>query len=176
MQPHRVRWGEYLAQTGRWNLKRVAVAVDSAEDRCAIQTSLPGTILNAWTQPGDLGTSPNFPFGRDACLTCLHLPREVQKSEDELVAIAIRMPDRQLQVRQLLYTGEPVPPEFLTAMAVALGVSEREFEQFRGASLRQFYGQAVCGGMVMRLGGQTGPFPCRPTFQWRSSPLWPAFC
>ncbi len=66
------------------------------------------------------------------------------------------MPDRQLQVRQLLYTGGPVPPEFFAAMAGAVGVSERELEQFRGASLRQFYGQAVCGGMVMRLGGLTG--------------------
>jgi hypothetical protein len=159
VQPQRVRWGEYLAQTGRWNLKCVAVAVDSAEDRCAIQASLPATILNVWTQPGDLGISRHFAFGRDACLTCLYLPRETQKSEDELVAVAIRMPDRQPQVRQLLYTGEPVPPEFFAAMAVAIGVQERELEQFRGAPLRHFYSQAVCGGLVMRLGGQTGSVP-----------------
>lgn len=159
VQPHHARWGEYLAQTGRWNLKCVAVAVDSAEDRCAIQASLPETILNAWTQPGDLGISRHFAFGRDACLTCLYLPREAQKSEDELVAVAIRMPDRQLQVRQLLHTGEPVPPEFFTAMAAAMTVPERELEKFRGASLRQFYSQAVCGGVVMRLGGQVGAVP-----------------
>jgi hypothetical protein len=135
--------------------------VDSAEDRIAIQASLPATILNAWTQPGDLGISRHFAFGRDACLTCLYLPRETQKSEDEVVAVAIRMPDRQLQVRQLLYTGEPVPPEFFAAMAVAIGVQERELEQFRGAPLRHFYSQAVCGGLVMRLGGQTGSVPIK---------------
>jgi hypothetical protein len=159
VQPQRMRWGEYLAQTGRWNLKCVAVAVDSAEDRCAIQASLPGTILNAWTQPGDLGISRHCAFGRDACLTCLYLPRETQKNEDELVAVAIRMPERRPQVRQLLYTGEPVPPEFFTAMAAAMEVPERELEQFRGAPLRQFYSQAVCGGLVMRLGGRTGAVP-----------------
>lgn len=159
VQRQRVRWGEYLAQTGRWNLKSVAVAVDSAEDRCAIQASLPAAILNAWTQPGDLGISRHFAFGRDACLTCLYLPRETRKSEDELLAVAIRMPDRQLQVRQLLYTDEPVPPEFFSAMAAAMEVPERELEQFRGAPLRRFYSQAVCGGLVMRLGGQTGAVP-----------------
>ena len=159
VQPHRMRWGEYLAQTSRWNLKSVAVAVDSAEDRCAIQASLPATILNAWTQPGDLGISRHFAFGRDACLTCLYLPRETQKNEDELVAVAICMPDRQHEVRQLLHSGEPVPPEFFTAMAAAMAVPERELEQFRGAPLRKFYSQAVCGGLVMRLGGQTGAVP-----------------
>lgn len=159
VQPQRVRWGEYLARTARWNLTCVAVAVDSADDRCAIQASLPETILNAWTQTGDLGISRHFAFGRDACLTCLYLPREAQKNEDELVAVAIRMRDRQAQVRQLLYTGEPVPPEFFTAMAAAVAVPERELEKFRGAPLRQFYSEAVCGGLVMRLGGQTGAVP-----------------
>lgn len=159
VEPHRARWGEYLAQTGRWKLKCVAVAVDSAEDRRAIQASLPETILNAWTQPGDLGISRHFVFGRDACLTCLYLPREAQKSEDELVAVAIRMPERQLQVRQLLHTGEPVPVEFFRAMAAEMGVPERELEKFRGAPLRQFYSEAVCGGLVMRLGGETGALP-----------------
>jgi len=159
VQPHRVRWGEYLAQTGRWNLKCVAVAVDSAEDRCAIQASLPETILNAWTQPGDFGISRHTSFGRSACLMCLYLPRQVEKSEDELIAEAIRLPERKLQIRQLLYAGESVPDELLNAIAAATQIPEKELEQFRGCTMRQFYSRAICGGLVMHLGGQVGPVP-----------------
>jgi hypothetical protein len=55
--------------------------------------------------PETSGSPAILPSGRDACLACLYLPREAQKSEDELVSIAIRMPDRQLQVRQLIVHG-----------------------------------------------------------------------
>src|SRR6266446_8196192 len=152
--PYRGRWGEYLAENNVWVINRVAVAVDSAEDRCAVQAALPERILNAWTQPGDLGISRHLTFGRDACRMCLYLPNLVDKNEDELIAEAIRLPDRKMQMRQLLHTGEPVPSELLSAMAGAVGVPEKEFEAFRGCSMRQFYSRVICGGVVMHLGGQ----------------------
>jgi hypothetical protein len=157
--PHPRRWGDYLAETNRWVINRLAVAVDTGEDRCSVQVSLPETILNAWTQPGDFGISRHRSFGRDACLMCLYLPRQVEKSEDELIAEAIRLPERKLQIRQLLHTDEPVPDEVLNAIAAATQIPEKELQQFRGCTMRQFYSRAICGGLVMHLGGQVGPVP-----------------
>lgn len=43
-------------------------------------------------------------------------------NEDELVSQALRVPERQMEVRALLATGEPPSAEFLDAVVAALGV------------------------------------------------------
>jgi molybdopterin/thiamine biosynthesis adenylyltransferase len=71
VHPHQQRWGEYLRTRNDWHFQRVAVALDSAADRRAVQAALPEWIVNAWTQPGDLGVSRHTFLDDQACLTCL---------------------------------------------------------------------------------------------------------
>src|SRR5205814_7381356 len=71
LHPHQVRWAEFLRNRDQWNIPRVLVAVDSAEDRCAVQSALPRSIINAWTRAGNLGISRHSLLDDRACLMCL---------------------------------------------------------------------------------------------------------
>src|ERR1051325_4599178 len=130
--PQRKRWGAYLAERNDWNLRRVAVAVDSAHDRLAVQAALPEWIVNAWTQVGDLGVSRHKFFGDQACLACLYLPTELQKNEDELVAGAIGLPELTQLIRKLLVTNEGLDRTFLLKVAETAKVDIGELLQFEG--------------------------------------------
>lgn len=149
---HPRRWGAYLAERGDWKLPTLAVAVDSAGDRQGIQAALPEWIVNAWTQIGDLGVSRHNFLGDQACLACLYLPTGPQKNEDELVAEAIGLPQDKLIVRKMLVTNEPLDRAYLTKIATVTKVELEELLQFEGQPLRSFYTQAVCGGVLLRLG------------------------
>jgi hypothetical protein len=96
----------------------VLVALDTAADRLSVAAGLHHTILNAWTQPADLGWSRhhNPPHG-EPCLACLYLPKHERPSEDEQIAAALK----QHRLRTLGYLttsipiGQPLP--FLTQVA-----------------------------------------------------------
>lgn len=154
-QLHPERWGEYLVKRGDWHLGRVAVAVDSAADRIAVQASLPKWVVNAWTQPENLGVSRHVFLGEHACLACLYWPAGKVKDESTLVAEAINLPDGDT-LRKLLYTNEPVPRDYLLQIAVAKNLPEEAVLEYRGMSLRQFYSRAICGGALLRFGAEAG--------------------
>ena len=155
-QPHFERWGAYLRTRGNWDLQRVAVAVDSDEDRRAIQAALPRWIANAWTQIGDLGISRHTFLGDQACLMCLYLPGRDRPSADQVVAAAIGLPEAKEEIRYLLYTGAPTTRVLLERAASALHVPLEPLLAFEGQPLQSFYTQAICGGVVLRLGGTFG--------------------
>lgn len=150
---HNQRWGEYLQDRKDWNLLRVGVAVDSLIDRCAIQASLPRWIANAWTQTGDLGISRHDFIGDQACLMCLYIPEGGQKAYDQLIADAIGLPQCVMEVREMLYLGKPLDKEFMSRIAAALNIPVDPLLQFEGKPLQTFYSEAVCGGIILRLGG-----------------------
>lgn len=150
--PHGKGWGAYLKTRADWRLDQVAVAVDSATDRIRIQAALPRWIVNAWTQPGDLGVSRHLFTGEQACLACLYLPDGPTKNEDQLIAEAIGLPSATEEVRNMLATGRPVDRAFLGRVAVALSVPVDRLVQLEGRLLREFYSEAVCGGVVLALG------------------------
>ena len=152
VQEHACRWSRYLQKRNDWMLRRVAVAVDSAKDRQAIQASLPEWLVNAWTQMGDLGVSRHRFIGDQACLACLYLPTGPKKNEDELVASAIGLASEVLEVRRLLVTGEGLSRPFLEKVASALKADAAQLLSFEGRSLHTFYSEAVCGGALLRLG------------------------
>jgi molybdopterin/thiamine biosynthesis adenylyltransferase len=140
--PHQRRWGDYLRERGHADLPLVAVALDTARDRMAVQASLPRRLLNAWTQPGDLGVSRHgFPQG--PCLMCLYLPDKKVPNESELVAEALGLPE--LDVRAMLYLGTAVTRPLASQIATAKQVPLDELTQFIGLPLRTFYTKAVCG-------------------------------
>lgn len=150
--PHQRRWGAFLAERGGWDLGTVAVALDTAQDRRAVQASLPRRILNAWTQPGDLGVS-RHDFLDGACLACLYLPDRPVLHEDEIVAAALGLADVRM-VRRMLHAGTPVDRSLLEQVSEARGVELEKLLPYDGLPLRAFYGKAVCGTAI--FGGNKG--------------------
>lgn len=147
-------WGDFLASRPLpWGLRRVLVAVDSAEDRIAVQASLPHRVFNAWTQAGDLGVSTHDFLGEGACLACLYWPTGATKSEDQLVAEAIGLPQELMEIRRLLYTGEPIGEPLIGRIAEALQIPIADLLRYANLPLGAFYVE-VCGGVLLRLGGQ----------------------
>lgn len=149
---HPERWGAYLAARGDWSLQTVAVAVDSADDRRAVQAALPRWIVNAWTQPDDLGISRHSFLGVQACLACLYVPVGKQKSEAELIAEVIGFPDEWREVGARLYKGTPTERAFLERIAEAREIDIEQLLPFEGRHLRDLYREGVCGGAVIGLG------------------------
>lgn len=151
---HRCSWGEFVGQLG-FSWDRVAVALDSRRDRRAVQAALPRWIVNAWTQPGDLGVSVH-PWGRGACLACLYQPTAPSPSEDRLIADALGLPTEfDFQIRQLLHLGSPPPPEMLDEVARRRGIDRALLEPFATLPLRTLYTEGICGGAVLPLGTLT---------------------
>ena len=150
---HRLTWGAYLRERHNWNLPCVAVAVDSAEVRQSIQAALPRWIINAWTQPADLGVSRHGFLGAQACLACLYLPDGERPHTSQLVAQAVGLPHLEPQIRQLLYTGEPVGRPLIEQIADALKVNAEALLVFADRPISAFYSDVICGGVVLALGG-----------------------
>lgn len=145
-------WAEFVEKEGSHCL-RVLVALDSAKDRMAVQASLPHWVANAWTQPGDLGVSVHSPLtGNGACLNCLYLPQGTSESQDAIIANALGIPERLMQVRELLYRGTAVPIEILEAVANRFNVPSEKLLPFADRPIRELFVQGICGGAVLPLG------------------------
>ncbi len=153
---HKCEWGEYLRDVRDWRFDRVLVAVDTVEDRRAIQPSLPRWIANAWTQVGDLGVSRHEFDRPEPCLMCLYFPDAGGKSHSELVALDIGLPQLEPQVRNMLQLDTPLDAAFIQMIATARHVAVEPLLQFEGQSLNVFHTRAICGGLVLALGGSGG--------------------
>lgn len=149
--PHPRDYATFVALEGyRWN--QVVVAVDSVAGRNSVQASLPRRIVNAWTQLENLGVSEHGSFGGPgACLSCLYLPRGVVPSDHELVAGALRIPERVVPVKDLLYNGAAVPDDMLTLIVERFGLAGADIESFRGEPIRVLYANGICGGALVPL-------------------------
>lgn len=160
-------WGEYLAKTNNWNNELIAVAVDSAEDRCAVQASLPRSIVNGWTQTSDFGVSRHLDFlDSGACLMCLYLPSANAKSQDELVSEALSIPERRMEVRELLYTNNPVNAELLEIVASRFELEPQALAIFDGKPITNLYIEGVCGGLLpLKKNGRTTQLEVPLAFQ-----------
>ena len=156
-RPHRKSFAQYIAEHGS-AVETIAVSVDNRRDRIAVQASLPRVALNGWTQPGDLGVSIHPHFGQSgACINCLYLPDGVVPNDDELVAHALGIPERSREVRTLLATGAPPPPELLDAIAAALNVSPESVHAYSERNIRDLYSEGICGGAVLPLSAAGRP-------------------
>ena len=155
--PHQGAWASFLEAKGyRW--ERVLVALDSAHDRRAVQGSLPRWIANAWTQVGDLGASSHSFLGQDACLACLYLPTQESKSQDQIVAEGLKIPQFQDQVRFLLGNGQATGKEICDAVATAWGIPTETLDPYVEMPIRELWVEGICGGGIIPL-GQAGPAP-----------------
>jgi hypothetical protein len=150
--PSVATWQDFVTSEGyawRWAL----VGLDSARDRRAVQASLPERIINAWTQPGDLGVSVHPSLHAGACLSCLYLPAGQVPNEDQLVAHALGLDHARfgLQIRQLLETGAAPPRELLDEVAANLEVEPDQIGPYETRPLRDLYVEGVCGGGLISL-------------------------
>lgn len=151
---HSCSWADFLGRLG-FSWERVAVAVDSRRDRRMVQAALPRWIVNAWTQPGDLGVSVHD-WQSGACLACLYQPTGPTRSEDRLVGDALGLPQEfDLQIRQLLHTGFPAPPELLDEVARRREIDRALLEPYEGVPLRTLYTEGICGGAILPLSALT---------------------
>ena len=153
--PHQGAWASFVEANGyKW--ERILVALDSAHDRRAVQASLPRWIANAWTQLGDLGVSSHSFLGQDACLACLYLPTQKSKSEDQVIAEGLKIPQFQTQVRFLLGNGEATGKEVCDAVASAWGIPTEKLDPYASRPIRELWVEGICGGGIIPL-GEAGP-------------------
>lgn len=124
------------------------LALDSANARCEAQASLPRRIINAWTQPDDLGISVHD-FLNGACVNCLYMPKGECQNEDEIVASALGIADRLMDVRNLLHNNKGATHELLKAIAYAKDIKIEKLLPFLNLPLRQLYVEGFCGGAVI---------------------------
>ena len=150
-------WASFLEANG-YTWERILVALDSAHDRKAVQGSLPRWIANAWTQMGDLGASSHSFLGKDACLACLYLPTQKSKSQDQIVAEGLKIPQFQNQVRFLLGNGQATGKEICDAVAAAWGIPAEKLDPYVVRPIRELWVEGICGGGIIPL-GDAGPAP-----------------
>jgi hypothetical protein len=176
VRPVRTRWGD--DDRSGVGAETVLTALDSERDRIAVQASLPRTIHNAWTSPGDIGVSRHERFGEEACLGCLHWPRERRRNRSEVIAEGLR----QHELRVLSYLGHDVPagrplaPEevlgptlglkhpndvgtwtersLLDDVAERVGIDPAELAAYRDLSIEFLYRGGVCGELLHREPGR----------------------
>ena len=150
-------WRAFVSSRPDRRFDRVLLAVDTAECRVEAQASLPRWIVNSWTQPANLGISRHFDFLSHPCVGCLYLPLEQRKSADQLYAEALgaNSPQELMEIRVRLYDGAPVGQPFIERVASRLQVSVEPLLVFASQPISVFYTQAVCGGLLLRLGGVT---------------------
>lgn len=147
--PLRKSWSEFVIETGNHHFDFIATALDTAHDRVEVQGTLPRFIVNAWTQPGDVGVSRHAFLGDDACLACMYLPAGKTRNRDEIVADELRMPELVLKLRTMLETGEPVGPEFVRDVAQRATVDPEALLPFADLPLAAFRAKAICGQALL---------------------------
>lgn len=155
--PHQETWTSFLEASG-YLWERVLVGLDSAHQRRAVQGSLPRWIANAWTQLGDLGVSSHRFLGPDACLACFYLPTQASKSDDQIIAEGLKIPELQDQVRFLLGSGQGVDRSLCDAVAIAWSIPAETLTPYVGRPMRDLWVEGVCGGGIIPL-GEAGSAP-----------------
>lgn len=166
------RWHAGLADS----VDAVVVALDTPEDRIAVQASLPTEIFNGYTGLGELGISRHEHFGSDEmCLACLYWPLgPPPPARHELIGAALGV----AADRVLLYSlrrvpvGQPLPPDAFVGRLAQLPLetishwtsravlddiaADRDADsdtvaRWRDAVIDDLYVRGVCGGAWTEL-------------------------
>ncbi len=164
----------WSAQDAAGGYDMVLVGLDSEADRIGVQTSLPGPIYNAWTQPEDLGWSRHEHFGIEPCLACLYWPRgprphqyqtlSAELGQDPLrvlsylvnaVPVGLPLPHDGIAATPLL----PAPPQaaewtqrsILDDIARAASAPPSRMDRWRTASIADLHRDVICAGALLDL-------------------------
>jgi len=101
-------WVGYASQKSDWRFEKVVVAVDSAKDRIAIQSSLPKQIFNGYTANKVVGVSRHYDFPHKPCLACGYIPLAKKKDRSQEVADNLGLSNYEKHVRGFLQYNRPV--------------------------------------------------------------------
>lgn len=148
MKPCKGKFAAFLSERNNWHLSTVLLAVDSVQDRIAIQAALPKYIINAWTQSADLGISRHFDFNIDACVGCLYPAKGGLPSKSQLIADSLGLPDKELDLREIIYNNAPLGEFWLRQIATAKGIEFDSIAKYVDMPISTFYTQVLCGGLV----------------------------
>lgn len=153
--PDAREWTAHISGIPEYKVETVLSAVDSANARIQIQSSLPKVIFNGWTQRGEAGVSRHRNFlGSMACLACLYIPAGKSQNEDVLIARALKLPEDAAtvnEVRRRLQHSVPTDAQYLQRIAAAAGLQPDRLASFENRPLRDLYVEGVCGGQVMEF-------------------------
>ncbi|MFC1589729.1 E2 ligase fold family C protein [Pseudomonadota bacterium] len=157
------KWEDFVSNLpeDKWIFERVVSALDTANDRINLQSSLPKWIVNAWTGTGDAGVS-HHDFSNHACMACLYMPAKEALNEDQLIAQALGLSQELptlMEIRTRLDTNVLVDREFLERISAAKAVPIKKLLPYEGHTLRSLYSHGVCSGAVMELAN--GPVTAR---------------
>lgn len=145
-------WDEYLTMTQKWDLENVLVAVDSAMDRIAIQSSLPRRIINSYTGPGILGISHHNDFNSKACLACMYIPTIPGKNLSEQIAENLGIGSKEEWLRKkYIHNNLPIDIELLQVIAEANDIDFEQISEFVGQRIINFHANVICGGILMKI-------------------------
>ena len=156
LNPFEGDWAEYLNSNGNWDNELVCIGVDSAKDRIAIQSSLPKSILNAYTENNRIGITRHFNFVESACLSCDFIPKHENESRSFSVAKNLKIPEEETFIRELLYLDMPVNKKLIELIAEANSIEKDELLQYIGQNINIFYSTVVCGGILFSKSDSDG--------------------
>jgi len=148
---HPFKLQNLFSQAKNYNIEVAAICVDSAEDRMALQSTLPKKIFNAWTQLESIGISRHSDFLNSACVCCLYLPEEKKQSRSEEVASNLGIQAHERIVRDYLASGKTVDQFLLNLVQSSNNLPDQSLAHLEGLSLDNFYSHVVCGGVLMNL-------------------------
>lgn len=169
-------WSADLADT----VDTVIVALDTPEDRIAVQASLPAAIFNAYTGLAELGVSRHEHFGTDMCLACLYWPLGAPpRPRHELIGEALGVDADRVLLYSLnrIPVGLPLPGAAFVGRAAVLrpetilewtqravlddiaadrNAPPAAVDAWRGAQVDDLYIRGVCGGAWAELSRSEG--------------------
>jgi hypothetical protein len=148
---YRETWQTYIKKTRCYRNSVVLTALDSANDRIAVQSSLPNHIFNGFTEQGLLGVSRHVAFLKKACLNCVYLPHGKKKNYSEEVAENLRIPQHEKQIRGRLYDNSLTDAKLMALIAEANQINLQDLNQYLGLPMSEFYTNFVCGGVLLSL-------------------------
>lgn len=163
-------WAAYYESLEDCRIDLAVLALDSARDRVGVQAGLPRSVLNAWTQPQDLGVSAHDAFGSDPCVSCLYPPRSGPARYERIAEAFGLHPNKVLAyvlyalplsaaldhnvVQSMKQLAEPkeIPPEDVgSSLLEDLGerVPEEALESFTSARVEDLDERGICGGALL---------------------------
>jgi hypothetical protein len=158
IEPVNLQWSQFVAQEqgGHCECRLLAVSIDSKEGRIEIQSSLPHTILNAYTDNSRFGISRHYNFATTPCMACLYIPNVPQRSKLDLMLEELNMKAFGNLVYQYSREGKLLDDTFLNVFCGQNGLRLADFAGYRQWTLADFYIEMVCGYKMIKIANQSG--------------------
>jgi len=150
------KWQNVVGNLKQGGLELIATAIDTRKERLLIQSALPRKILNAWTSTDDIGISRHLDFLEDACLGCLYMPHNKEKSESEKIAESLGMAGQEIYIRGYIANRQPIDEQFAAVVHRHSGIDQNLIREYIGQQVVIFYSEAICGGRHVKINGVNG--------------------